>query len=272
MWAFACGAVSSGVAPEGQWLRIALGVLVAGPLVCGASQAVNDWYDREVDAINEPNRPIPSGRVPGRWGFRMAVGWTLLAAAAGWFLGTWGWLATLAALACAWAYSAPPLRLKRNGWAGNAVVAFSYEGLAWITGAAVLMGGRWPGVDVLLFAFLYSAGAHGIMVLNDFKAVEGDREIGIASLPAALGRSAAARLACWTMAGAQLVVIALLWAGGRPGYALGVAGLLALQVPLMVRFLRSPDERATWYSAVGVPVYVSGMMVTAFALRAGWWA
>lgn len=270
MWAFACGAVSSGVGVEGQWLRIALGVLVAGPLVCAASQAVNDWYDREVDAINEPNRPIPSGRVPGRWGLAMAVGWTALSAATAWFLGLWGWLATLAALAMAWAYSAPPLRLKRNGWAGNAAVAFSYESLAWITGAAVLLGGRWPGADVFVFALLYGAGAHGIMVLNDFKAVEGDRRIGIRSLPAVLGRETAARVACWTMAGAQVAVIVLLWSGGRELYAGGVLLLLAIQVPLMARFLRSPEDRDVWYSAVGVPVYVSGMMVTAFALRAGW--
>ena len=68
MWAFACGAVSSGVSPDGEWGRLALGVLLAGPIVCGMSQAANDWCDRHVDAINEPDRPIPSGRVPGRWG------------------------------------------------------------------------------------------------------------------------------------------------------------------------------------------------------------
>jgi chlorophyll/bacteriochlorophyll a synthase len=42
------------------------------------SQAVNDWYDRHVDAINEPNRPIPSGRMPGRWGLYIAILWSVL--------------------------------------------------------------------------------------------------------------------------------------------------------------------------------------------------
>ncbi|HNM26365.1 MAG TPA: efflux RND transporter permease subunit, partial [Saprospiraceae bacterium] len=41
-----------------------LGLVLAGPLLCGSSQVVNDWFDRHVDAINEPNRPIPSGRMP----------------------------------------------------------------------------------------------------------------------------------------------------------------------------------------------------------------
>ena len=78
MWAFACGVVSSGLSASTRWTVVLAGVALAGPLVCAASQAVNDWYDRHLDAINEPNRPIPSGRIPGRWGFYIACVWTIL--------------------------------------------------------------------------------------------------------------------------------------------------------------------------------------------------
>jgi chlorophyll synthase len=75
IWAFMCGVVSSGQPAAGHWFAIVLGGLLAGPLVCGNSQAINDWFDRHVDAINEPGRPIPSGRIPGRWGvFVLALG------------------------------------------------------------------------------------------------------------------------------------------------------------------------------------------------------
>src|ERR1700760_2056031 len=74
MWAYGCGVVSSGQPFGGHWGLIALGVLLAGPMGCGTSQAVNDWFDRHVDAINEPHRPIPSGRLPGRTGLYIAVG------------------------------------------------------------------------------------------------------------------------------------------------------------------------------------------------------
>ena len=67
MWAFGCGVLSAGLPAQPRWPLVAAGVLLAGPMVCGTSQAVNDWFDRHVDAINEPKRPIPSGRVPGRW-------------------------------------------------------------------------------------------------------------------------------------------------------------------------------------------------------------
>jgi chlorophyll synthase len=267
MWAFACGVVSSGVPLEGRWGLVLAGVVLAGPLVCGTSQAVNDWFDRQVDAINEPQRPIPSGRIPGRWGFYIALIWTHLSVLVAASLGTWVFWAASVGLLLAWAYSAPPLRLKQNGWWGNAAVGFSYEGLAWVTGAAVMLGGALPDARILTLAVLYSIGAHGIMTLNDFKAIEGDRRMGVRSLPVQLGVRRSAWVACVIMALPQVVVIALLALWGQPLHAAAVGLVLATQLGLMVRFLQDPLARATWYSALGVTVYVTGMMISAFALR-----
>lgn len=266
MWAFACGVVSSGIPASGQWPVIAAGVLLAGPLVCATSQAANDWFDREVDAINEPGRPIPSGRIPGRWGLGLAAGWTALSLAVAAALGPWILAAAVFGLILAWIYSAPPVRLKRNGWWGNAAVALCYEGLPWFTGAAV-MAAALPDRRVLALALLYSVGAHGIMTLNDFKSVEGDRRTGIASLPVQLGPARAARLACWVMALPQGAVIALLAAWDRPWHAALVAALLAGQAALMARFLADPRGRAAWYNGTGTTLYVLGMLAAALALR-----
>ena len=267
MWAFACGAVSSGVPLSGRWSHVALGLVITGPLVCASSQAANDWYDRHVDAINEPHRPIPSGRMPGTWGFKVAVLWTALSLVAAIPLGSVGVLAVGIALAFAWAYSAPPLRLKQNGWIGNAAVGLTYEGLAWITGAIVLLGCAIPNTNILLLALLYSIGAHGIMTLNDFKAVEGDRQMGIKSLPAALGVQRAAWVACIVMLVPQFVVMALLAAWDAPIHAAAIGALVLVQALMMRGFLAAPRERALFLSGAGVPFYVAGMMIAAFALR-----
>lgn len=266
MWAFACGVVSSGARPAAWWLLLA-GVLLAGPLMCGTSQVVNDWYDRHVDAINEPNRPIPSGRIPGRWGLYLSLIWTAVSLLLAWVLGPWVFGASLIGMALAWAYSAPPFRLKGNGWWGNLAVGFSYEGLAWVTGAAVMLGGAMPDWRILALAVLYSIGAHGIMTLNDFKAIEGDKQMNVRSLPVQLGVDGAARLASIVMAVPQAIVIALLFAWDKPAHAIAVGVVLLIQLLLMVRFLQSPRERATWFSGLGVSVYVTGMMISAFAVR-----
>jgi chlorophyll synthase len=254
MWAFGCGVVSAGVALGDRWLT-------------AMSQAVNDWFDRHVDAINEPDRPIPSGRIPGNWGLYIAIAWTVLSLLVAAMLGPWVLGAALIGTILAWLYSAPPIRLKQSGWWGPGAVGLSYEGLPWFTGAAVMVAG-FPDWRIVTLAVLYSIGAHGIMTLNDFKAVEGDRQMGIRSLPATLGVDAAARLACWVMAVPQGIVIVLLVAWERPYHAGIVFLLLAAQAALMVRLLQAPRERAPWYNATGTTLYVLGMLASAFAVRA----
>jgi chlorophyll synthase len=266
MWAYLCGIVSAGVWPGEQWMLVFLGVLLAGPIVCGMSQAANDWCDRFVDAINEPDRPIPSGRIPGRWGLYIALGMSVLALILGWFLGPWGFGATVVGVIAAWAYSAEPVRMKKSGWWGPGLVGLCYEGLPWFTGAAVLAAGA-PAAEVVIVAFLYAVGAHGIMTLNDFKAIEGDRQMGIRSLPVVKGPVVAAKIACTVMALPQIMVICLLLIWGRPWHALAIAVMLGLQFWAMKIMVKDPEAKAPWYNATGVALYVSGMMVTAFAVR-----
>ncbi len=245
---------------------VILGVILAGPVVCGMSQAANDWCDRHVDAINEPHRPIPSGRIPGRWGLYIALGMSVLSLFVGYALGPWGFGATILGVVAAWAYSAEPLRAKRSGLWGPGLCGLAYETLPWITGAAVLAAGA-PAPATILIALLYGIGAHGIMTLNDFKAIEGDRATGLASLPVSLGPDRAARVACWVMALPQVVVIALLFAWGAPVYAAAIVMLLGVQLAAMRTLLSDPEGRAMWYQGMGILFYISGMMIAAFALR-----
>jgi chlorophyll synthase len=267
MWAFGCGAVSSGVPLTTHLGSLVVGLILCGPLLCAASQAANDWFDRHVDAINEPNRPIPSGRMPGRWGLYVALLWTVLSLVCASALGSWVFNAAVIGLVLAWIYSAPPIRLKQNGWWGNLACAVSYEGIAWVTGAVVMLDGAAPPAQSLIVAALYSLGAHGIMTLNDFKSIDGDRALGIRSLPVQLGAERAGRVACAAMALPQIAVVVMLLYWGRGLHAAAVSVALAVQLALMHRLLAAPRERAPWYSGTGVTLYVAGMLVSAFALR-----
>ncbi len=265
MWAFGCGVLSSGVPVADRWLFLIAGLLLTGPLVCGTSQAVNDWFDRHVDAINEPDRPIPSGRIAGRWGLAIAIIGSGLALIVGLATGPWVFAATVLGLVFAWAYSAPPLRLKADGRIGPAVVGLCYEGLPWFTGAAV-MAGALPDARVLVVLLLYSAGAFGIMTLNDFKAIAGDRVTGVRSLPAVLGPARAGRIACVAMAVPQIIVVALLWHWQFAIAATAVAVSLAVQLVLMRRLLTDPKRLAPWYNATGTTLFVLGMAAAAAGL------
>jgi len=266
MWAYFCGTVSSGGSFADNWALVVLGVLLAGPIVCGMSQAVNDWCDRHVDAINEPYRPIPSGRIPGRWGLWIALAMSALSLAVGALLGPWGFAATVVGVLAAWAYSVEPVRLKRSGWWGPGLVGLSYESLPWFTGAAVLSAGA-PRIEIVIVALLYGIGAHGIMTLNDFKALEGDRQMGVNSLPVTLGPERAAQVACAIMLIPQILVLMALASWGKPAHAAVVMALGLGQVWAMSVMLKDPKAKAPWYNGTGVLMYISGMMVSAFALR-----
>jgi chlorophyll synthase len=90
----------------------------------------------------------------------------------------------------------------------------------------------------------------------------------VRSLPVQLGAQRAARLACASMALPQAAVVWLLADWGRPLHAAAVALLLSIQLALMLRLLAAPRERAPWYNATGVSLYVLGMLVSACAVRA----
>jgi chlorophyll/bacteriochlorophyll a synthase len=124
-----------------------------------------------------------------------------------------------------------------------------------------------PRFEIVIIALLYSIGAHGIMTLNDFKALEGDRQHGVRSLPVVLGPEVAAKIACTVMGMAQALVIPLLALWGKPWHALGVFAVLLLQIAAMRVLFRDPKGKAPWYNGTGVVLYVTGMMISAFALR-----
>ena len=96
--------------------------LMFGPLGTGFSQSVNDCFDLELDRVNEPSRPIPSGRLSEKEGLLNSIIVLLLAIGTGLFLwihiggirGLVILISILVALFVAYIYSAPPLKLKKK--------------------------------------------------------------------------------------------------------------------------------------------------------------
>ena len=129
-----------------------------------------------------------------------------------------------------------------------------------------MIGGQLPSTSILIIAALYSLGAHGIMTLNDFKAIDGDIAVGIRTLPVQMGPERAAKFACLVMITPQLGVLWLLATWGHIVAAGLVAVLIGGQLLAMLRFLTNPRQLAPWYNGVGVTQYVSGMMVSALAM------
>lgn len=265
MWAFLCGVVSVGALNNNNIILILSGLLLAGPLVCGMSQAVNDWCDRHVDAINQPERPIPSGRVSAGWGFFTGIIMSVISILFAYYLGSLIFFATIIGVLAAWLYSLEPIRLKRSAIFGPGVVAICYEGLPWFTGAAIFTISL-PNKEVLIVLSLYALGAHGIMTMNDFKATKGDKLLGINSLPVILGRKPATLVACLIMLFPQLIVISLFYFWGSSILAITLAVCVLLQSLSMIFLIRDPEKNTPFFNMTGVLLYIAGMMLSANGL------
>jgi len=277
IWGVVCGSASSG---NYYWslenvLIAAACMLMSGPLLAGYTQTLNDFYDREIDAINEPYRPIPSGAIPIPQVVTQILVLLLAGLGVAYALDMWAGheFPILTALAAggsflSYIYSAPPLKLKKNGWLGNYALGASYIALPWWAGHALFGELNWT---IVLLTLFYSLAGLGIAVVNDFKSVEGDRQLGLQSLPVMFGITTAAWICVLMIDIFQAGVAVYLLSIRENLYA---AILLLLIIPQItfqdMYFLRNPLENDVKYQASAQPFLVLGMLVAALALgRAG---
>lgn len=246
-------------------------MLLAGPFLTGYTQVINDWYDRDIDAINEPYRPIPSGRISeGEVKAQIAV-LLSLGLATGALLDVWAghqWpvnfcLAVFGSF-ISYIYSAPPLKLKQNGWTGTYALGASYISLPWWAGQALFGQLDWK---VMLLTLLYSFAGLGIAIINDFKSVEGDRQTGMQSLPVMFGVDTAKWITVGMIDIFQLLVAAVLYAEGEVNYAAAIFALVLPQIFLQYKyFLKDPLKYDVKYQASAQPFLVIGILVAGLAV------
>jgi chlorophyll synthase len=246
-------------------------MILSGPILTGYTQTINDWEDRAIDAINEPYRPIPSGAISEKQVIEQI--WFLwisgLFVAAG--LDKWAGNDDLTILKLtifgtfiAYIYSAPPLKLKATGWAGSFALGSSYISLPWLCGQAMFGELSWP---VTVLTIFYSLAGLGIAIVNDFKSIEGDRKLGLQSLPVAFGVDTAKYLTVGLIDATQLAVAAYLFYIGETTYGLVLLGLIAPQVFFQLKFfLPDPIANDVKYQAAAQPFLVFGILDTALAV------
>ena len=273
IWGVLCGAASSG---HYSWTLentaiAAACMLLSGPLLAGYTQTLNDFYDREIDAINEPYRPIPSGAIP----LKQVIAQILLLLFAGialaygldlWAGHTFPVITAIALLGSflAYIYSAPPLKLKQNGWLGNYALGSSYIALPWWAGHA-LFGEL--NLTIVVLTLIYSCAGLGIAVVNDFKSVEGDRQLGLKSLPVMFGIGTAAWICVLMIDIFQVGIAGYLVSIHQNLYATILLLFVIPQITFQdMYFLRAPLENDVKYQVSAQPFLVLGMLVAGLAL------
>ena len=273
IWGVICGAAASG---NFEWtfsnvLASLACMLMSGPLLAGYTQTINDFFDKEIDAINEPNRPIPSGKISIK-DVKIQI-WVLLIAGliVAFLLDLYAkhsfpsvLLLALGGSFVSYIYSAPPLKLKQNGWLGNYALGASYIALPWWAGQALF--GKLTIVTAIL-TLAYSLSGLGIAVINDFKSVEGDSKLGLNSLPVVFGIKNASRISAGLIDIFQLAMVVVLVIIGQHLASVILVLLVIPQITFQdMWLLRDPLKFDVKYQARAQPFLITGLLVTALAI------
>ncbi len=273
LWGVICGAAASG---NYQWnisnvIAALACMIMSGPLLAGYTQTINDYYDRDIDAINEPNRPIPSGAI-SLTQVKLQI-WILLLGGLGvaYCLDIWAghltpsvFLLALGGSLVSYIYSAPPLKLKQNGWLGNYALGASYIALPWWAGQALFGQLTWT---TALLTLAYSLAGLGIAIINDFKSVEGDKKLGLQSLPVVFGIKNASLISAAMIDIFQLAMVIVLIGIGQHFASVVLILLIIPQITFQdIWLLRDPLAYDVKYQASAQPFLILGMLVTALAI------
>jgi len=185
------GAAIAYSAAPGQLIWMGL-IFITVFIITGAGNAINDYFDANIDAINRPDRPIPSGRISRRSAYNFSIGLFALGIIVSFFIGSTHipfFIAIFNSLLLYFYASS----LKRKVLVGNLSVSY-------LTGSTFLFGGAaygGKGIQVTLILFFLSMLATlAREIVKTIEDIEGDKLDGASTLPIKIGETQAAYVAC----------------------------------------------------------------------------
>lgn len=274
--AMMAGALATGAVPLSGIgaTRLAFGALLCGPLITGLGSVVNAIFDRDLDAVNHPERPLPSGALPlnvlvaqmGLMGMVMLFFAHLLDHGLGLsWAGRFGvgstdgsgvFYATLATSALVFAMNAPPLSLRRQTWASGLVNALCVVFMPWLVGVMLFAK---PATGVLLLGAGFAYGAVGLFTLGTLGDVDAHRRVGLRTLAALLGPEMGLLIGSMLLL-TSLVAVAILLGVRHPAPAMAIAVTALAQFTVVWRGIRVEPGRPVWYG-LAVGLFAAAMLL-----------
>lgn len=221
--------------------NLAYGYITGFALTAG-SMAINDYYDREIDAVNEPNRPIPSGLVKPREALRLALVLAVVGFAAAYMTG----IRSLAVAVISWVLFTTYTTVgKRSGLPGNFLVS-TCVAMPFVYGSVVIRGG--VETNVLIFASMVFLSNTGREITKGIVDVEGDIKQNVKTLAVRFGTRMASIAASLFNISATLLspiplVLGLVSVWYVPLVSVTDVGLVASSVALLKNHSRESARR-----------------------------
>ncbi len=252
---FLSGALTAlGASPRGPWSPALLAAPFIGAamaaLLNAGNNALNQIYDLDIDRVNKPKRPLPSGRLT------IAQVWTFtnityaLALVLAWLVAPDGrhecfWLVAVAVV-CTYLYSVPPFRTKRLGIWANVTIAIPRGVLLKVAGWSSVK--TVIGVEPWYIGAIFGLFLLGATTTKDFADMEGDRRGGCRTLPIQYG----VRRAAWMISPSFVIPFLMINIGAATHVLTGNFWLLQILGGVMTAYglyvlylmLRRPEDLA----------------------------
>jgi geranylgeranylglycerol-phosphate geranylgeranyltransferase len=168
-----------------QWINLLFGAITAFTLT-GAAMAVNDYYDHDIDKINEPNRPIPSGQVSLKASLVVTTIMTLIGLSFAFMISLYCLIFATAAWAIMVTYTTIG---KRAGFPGNLLVS-ACVAAPFLFGSLVAV--NTVTINILIFASMAFLSNTGREITKGIVDIEGDKQHRIKTLAVVFGSKKAA--------------------------------------------------------------------------------
>ncbi len=158
-------------------------------LITGAGNAINDYFDAGIDAVNRPDRPIPSGRLSKKTALSFSIALFACGIIVAYFIGAVPFFIALFNSLLLYLYA---FSFKRKVFVGNLSVSY-------LTGSTFIFGGAAYGTKgieatyVLFFLSMLATLAREIV--KAIEDIEGDRKDGAVTLPIRIGERSSAYIA-----------------------------------------------------------------------------
>lgn len=230
--------------PEEAWPKLLL-LAIAGGLMNAGSNAINQIYDLDIDRINKPSRPLPSGRLPLATAWLFTAIFYLQAILVAAWVGTGPLVIVLIATFLSVFYSAPPLRFKNNGVVANVAMAVPRGLLLPVAGWMAVRPSDpynqipWA-VGFVLFLFVV-----GAATTKDYADMEGDAAHGARTLPVIYGVRRSAQIIAPFFVLPYLAIIPLALSGILPRETLPLSLLGLWGAYIVWLILRDPEAMGT---------------------------
>ena len=223
------------------WLNLVYG-FVTGFMLTAASMAINDYYDREIDAINEPARPIPSGLIKPKQALTYALILTVIGFIAAFLTN----LLCLVIALIAWIVFVTYTTVgKRSGLPGNFLVS-TCVAIPLIYGSATII--NTISLNVIPFASIAFLSNTGREITKGIADVQGDKTKNIKTLAVRYGEKTAAVVATLFYLSAVLLslvpwLLNLVTIWFIPLVAITDAGLIASSAMLLKNYSRENAKK-----------------------------